>query len=79
MNERFTRTIRETHDKRSERTTHERTSHWSVTIYYPMTSDPGSIEFQSSLIYTGIFLTIFRLYNHNKFSVPDIIHAALGA
>jgi hypothetical protein len=59
------RTIRKTHDTRNERTIHkqtiwktqtnersihERTNHWSVTIYYPMTNDPGSIEVQYSIV-----------------------------
>ena len=39
-----------THDTRNERTIHERTNHWSVTIYYPMTNDPGSIELQYSIV-----------------------------
>jgi hypothetical protein len=34
----------------NERTIHERTIHWSVTIYYPMTNDPGSIEVQYSIV-----------------------------
>ena len=50
MNERFTRTIRKMHDTRNERMIHERTNHWSVTIYYPMTNDPGSIELQYSIV-----------------------------
>ena len=87
-NERFTRTIRKTHDARNERTIHERTNemkrtnytengnkrthdtrnertipetnaritihertnHWSVAIYYPMTNDPGSIEVQYTVV-----------------------------
>ena len=49
-NERFTRMIRKTHDTRNERTIHERTNHWSVTIYYPMTNDSGSIEVQYSIM-----------------------------
>ena len=54
------RTIRKTHDtgnertirktQTNERTIHERTNHWSVTIYYPMTNDPGSIEVQYSIV-----------------------------
>jgi hypothetical protein len=44
-NARYTNEIYEnaserTHDTRNERTIHERTNHWSVTIYYPMTNDP---------------------------------------
>ena len=39
-----------TNDTRSERTIHERTNHWSVAIYYPMTNDPGSIEVQYSML-----------------------------
>ena len=31
------------HNTRNDRTIHEQTNHWSVTIYYPMTNDPGSI------------------------------------
>jgi hypothetical protein len=27
-------------------TRNERTIHWSVTMYYPMANDPGSIEVQ---------------------------------
>ena len=34
----------------NERTIHERTNHWSVAIYYPMTNDPGSIEVQYSIV-----------------------------
>ena len=66
-NECFARTIRKTHDTRTnertksnertiretqtnERTIHERTNHWSVTIYYPMTNDSGSIEVQYSIM-----------------------------
>jgi hypothetical protein len=33
-----------TNNTRNERTIHEQTNYWSVTIYYPMTNDPGSIE-----------------------------------
>jgi hypothetical protein len=34
------------------RTIHERMNHWSVhvTIYYPITNDPGSIEVQYSIV-----------------------------
>ena len=39
-----------THYTRNERTIHERTNHWSVTIYSPMTKDPGSIEVQYSIV-----------------------------
>jgi hypothetical protein len=39
-----------THDIRNEHTIHERTNHWSATIYYPMTNDPGSIEVQYSIV-----------------------------
>ena len=39
-----------THDTRNERTIHERTNHGSVTIYYPMTNYPGSIEVQYSIM-----------------------------
>jgi hypothetical protein len=45
MNE---RTIRKM--QTNERTIHERTNHWSITIYYPMTNDPGSIEVQYSIV-----------------------------
>ena len=31
-------------------TRNEQTNHWSVTIYYPMTNDPGSIEVQYSIL-----------------------------
>jgi hypothetical protein len=49
-NTRYTneRTIRKT--QTNERTIHERTNHWSITIYYPMTNDPGSIEVQYSIV-----------------------------
>jgi hypothetical protein len=33
-----------TNNTRNERPIHEQTNYWSVTIYYPMTNDPGSIE-----------------------------------
>ena len=42
------RYTKRTDDTGSERTIHERTNHWSVAIYYPMTNDPGSIEVQYS-------------------------------
>ena len=35
---------------RNEHTILERTNHWSVAIYYPMTNDPGSIEVQYSIV-----------------------------
>ena len=38
-----------THGTRNERTIHKRTNHWSVTIYYPITNDPGSKEVQYSI------------------------------
>ena len=44
------RYTKQTHDTRNERTIHERTHHWSVAIYYPMTNDPGSIEVQYSIV-----------------------------
>ena len=44
------RYTKRTNDTRNERTIHERTNHWSVTIYYPMTNDPGSIEVQYSIV-----------------------------
>jgi hypothetical protein len=44
------RYTKRTNDTRSERTMHERTNHWSVAIYYPMTNDPGSIEVQYSIV-----------------------------
>jgi hypothetical protein len=47
MNARYTK---RTNDTRNERTIHERTNHWSVSIYYPMTNDPGSIEVQYSIV-----------------------------
>ena len=34
-------TIHETNERTH---IHERTNHWSVTLFYPMTNDPGSIE-----------------------------------
>ena len=37
-------------------TRNERTNHWSVTIYYPMTNDPGSIEVQ----YTSSIVLLFE-------------------
>ena len=37
-------------DTQNERTIHERTHHWSVAIYYPMTNYPGSIEVQYSIV-----------------------------
>ena len=43
-----------TNDTRNERTIHERTNHWSVTIYYPMTNDPGSIELTNLIFYTQL-------------------------
>ena len=46
-NERYTK---RTHDTRNERTIHERTNHWSVAIYNPMTNNPGSIEVQYSIV-----------------------------
>ena len=49
-NERFTRTIRKTHHTGSERTIHARANYWNITIYYPMTNDPGSIEVQYSIV-----------------------------
>jgi hypothetical protein len=63
-NERFTRTIRKTHDTRNERTIHKLTNHWSVTIYYPMTNDPGSIEVQYSIVlyYLNDFCAKFGAY-----------------
>ena len=39
-----------TNDTRNERTIHEWTNHWSITIYYPMPNDPGSIEVQYSIV-----------------------------
>jgi hypothetical protein len=42
--------MKRTNDTRNERTIHERTNHWSVAIYYPMTNDPGSIEVQYSIV-----------------------------
>jgi hypothetical protein len=47
MNARYTK---RTNDTRNERTIHERTNHWSVTIYFPMTNDPGSTEVQYSIV-----------------------------
>ena len=44
------RCTKRTNDTRNERTIHERTNHWSVTIYYPMINDPGSIEVQYSIV-----------------------------
>ena len=44
------RYTKRTNDTRSERTIHERTNHWSVAIYYPMTNDPGSIEVHYSIV-----------------------------
>ena len=47
-NERYEkRTIQETNELYGKR---KRTNHWSVTIYYPMTNDPGSIEVQYSIV-----------------------------
>jgi hypothetical protein len=40
------RYTKRTNDTRNERTIHERTNHWSVTIYHSMTNDPVSIEVQ---------------------------------
>ena len=47
-NERFTPTIQKM--QTNENTIQEQTNHWSVTIYYPMTNDPGSIEVQYSIV-----------------------------
>ena len=44
------RYTKRTIDTRNELTIHDRTNHWSVTIYYPMTNDPGSIEVQYSIV-----------------------------
>jgi hypothetical protein len=41
---------RYTKDTQSERTIHEQTNHWSITIYYPMTNDSGSIEVKYSIV-----------------------------
>jgi len=59
--ERYEKYTKRTHDTRTkytktqanERTIHEmneRTNHLSVTIYYPMTNDPGSLEVQYSIV-----------------------------
>ena len=48
----------QTHDTRNERTIHETNARYtneriigaSVTIYYPMTNDSGSIEVQYSIV-----------------------------
>jgi hypothetical protein len=45
-----TRYTKRANDTQNERTIHERTHHWSVAIYYPMTNDPGSIEVQYSIV-----------------------------
>jgi bacteriorhodopsin len=48
---RIVNTIRETQtNERTIHETNERTNHWSVAIYYPMTNDPGSIEVQYSIV-----------------------------
>jgi hypothetical protein len=49
MNARYTK---RTYDTGNQCTIHERMNHWSVhvTIYYPMTNDPGSIEVQYSIV-----------------------------
>ena len=44
------RYTKRTNNTRNERMIHERTNHWSVTIYYPMTNDSGSIEVQYSIV-----------------------------
>jgi hypothetical protein len=44
------RYTKRTNDTRNERTIHERTNNWRVTIYYPMTNDPGSIEVHYSIV-----------------------------
>ena len=44
------RYTKRTNDTRNERTIHERTNHWSVTIYHSMTNDPVSIEVQYSIV-----------------------------
>ena len=44
--ERYEKYTKRTHDTRTNYTNtqaNERTNHWSVTIYYPMTKYPGSI------------------------------------
>jgi hypothetical protein len=64
-NERFTPTIRETNERTiqkmqtNERTIQEQANHWSVTIYYPMTNDPGSIEVQYNIFYSSPFSDLF--------------------
>ena len=49
-NELFTRTIQKTHHTGNERTIYARENYWNVTIYHPMTNDPGSIEVQYSIV-----------------------------
>ena len=44
------RYMKQTNDTRNERTIHERTNDWSVTINYPMTNNHGSIEVQYSIV-----------------------------
>ena len=59
--ERYEKYTKRTNDTRAnysktqanERTIHkmnERTNHWIVAIYYPMTNDPGSLEVQYSIV-----------------------------
>ena len=44
------RCMKRTNDTRNKCTIHERTNHWSVTMYYSMTNDPGSVEVQYSIV-----------------------------
>jgi len=44
------RYTKRTNDTRSERTMHERTNHWRVTIYYPISNDSGYIEVQYNIV-----------------------------
>jgi hypothetical protein len=50
------RYTKRTNNTRNKRMIHERTNHWSVTIYYLMTNDPGSREVQYSVVLSEWFL-----------------------
>jgi hypothetical protein len=50
MNEMKRKYTEKANARYTKRTHDTRTNHWSVTIYYPMTNDPGSIEVQYSIV-----------------------------
>ena len=64
----------QTNDTRNERTIHERTNHWSVAIYYPMTNDPGSIEVQYSIVLLFEWLLCKLMWLTNPIFYTQLIY-----